>query len=124
MIRALIAACLTATVAAAPEATVTPLVTQDLAGLDGQEGTMILVEYPPGGSDAEHRHDAHAFVYVLEGAVVMQVKGGKEVTVGPGQTFHESPEDVHSVSRNASRTKPARFLVFFVKRKGAPIIGS
>jgi quercetin dioxygenase-like cupin family protein len=124
MIRALIAACLTATVAAAQEARVTPLVTQDLAGLDGQEGTMILVEYPPGGSDAEHRHDAHAFVYVLEGAVVMQVKGGKEVTVGPGQTFHESPEDVHSVSRNASRTKPARFLVFFVKRKGAPIIGS
>jgi quercetin dioxygenase-like cupin family protein len=124
MIRALIAACLTATVAAAQEARVTPLVTQDLAGLDGQEGTMILAEYPPGGSDAEHRHDAHAFVYVLEGAVVMQVKGGKEVTVGPGQTFHESPEDVHSVSRNASRTKPARFLVFFVKRKGAPIIGS
>ncbi len=124
MLKALIAVCLTATVAAAQEARVTPLLTQDRAGLAGQEGTLVVVEYPPGGSDAEHRHHAHAFVYVLEGTVVMQVKGGKEVTLGPGETFHESPEDVHTVSRNASKTKPARFLVFFVKRKGAPIIGS
>ena len=94
--------------------------TQELAGKDGKEGTMQLVEYAPGGSDAEHRHNASVFVYVLEGAVVMQVKGGKEVTLGPGQTFYESPKDVHTVSRNASTTKPAKFLVFLVKQKGAP----
>jgi hypothetical protein len=81
---------------------------------------MVTVEYAPGGSSAEHRHNAHTFVYVLEGTVVMQVKGGREVTLGPGQTFYESPEDVHTVSKNASDTKPAKFLVFFVKEKGAP----
>ena len=122
MTKVLIALCLaTATAtAAAQEAKVTPLMTQELAGKDGKEGTMIMVEYAPGGSDAQHRHNAYAFVYVLEGAVVMQVKGGKEVTLGPGQTFYESPEDVHTVSRNASTTKPAKFLVFIVKQKGAP----
>ena len=76
---------------------------------------MVTVEYAPGASSAEHRHNAHTFVYVLEGSVTMQVKGGKEVTLGPGQTFYESPEDVHTVSKNASSTKPAKFLVFFVK---------
>ena len=122
MTKMLIALCLAAAAAAAAaqEAKVTPLVTQDLAGIDGKEGTMVMVEYAPGGSDAQHRHSAYAFVYVLEGAVVMQVKGGKEVTLGPGQTFYESPEDVHTVSRNASTTKPAKFVVFFVKQKGAP----
>ena len=97
--------------ASAQEAKVTPLMTQELAGTDGKEGTMVMVEYQPGGSSPAHRHNAYAFVYVLEGAVVMQVKDGKEVTLGPGQTFYESPEDVHTVSRNASTTKPARFLV-------------
>jgi quercetin dioxygenase-like cupin family protein len=121
MTKVLIALCLAAATAAAQEAKVTPLMTQELAGIDGKEGTMVMVEYAPGGSDAEHRHHAYAFVYVLEGAVVMQVKGGEEVTLGPGQTFHESPEDVHTVSRNASTTTPAKFLVFFVKQKGAPI---
>ncbi len=121
MTKVLIALCLAAATATAQEAKVTPLMTQDLAGTDGQEGEMQMVEYAPGGWDAEHRHNASVFVYVLEGAVVMQVKGGKEVTVGPGQTFYESPEDVHTVSRNASTTKPAKFLVFFVKQKGAPI---
>ena len=106
--------------ATAQEAKVTTLMTQEMAGKDGKEGTMQLVEYAPGGSDAAHRHDASVFVYVLEGAVVMQVKGGKEVTLGPGQTFYESPKDVHTVSRNASTSKPAKFLVFFVKQKGAP----
>jgi quercetin dioxygenase-like cupin family protein len=106
--------------AAAQDAKVTPLMTKDLTGIAGREATMVTVEYPPGGSSAEHRHNAHTFVYVLEGSVVMQVKGGKEVTLGPGQTFYESPEDIHSVSRNASTTKPAKFLVFFVKQKGAP----
>ena len=85
---------------------------------------MITVDYPPGSSDPIHRHNAHAFVYVLEGSVVMQVRGGKQVTLTPGQTFYEGPDDVHVVSRNASGTKPAKFLVFFVKDKGAPILVS
>jgi quercetin dioxygenase-like cupin family protein len=114
-----IALCLTVC-AAAQDAKVTPLMAKDLTGIAGREATMVTVEYPPGGSSAEHRHNAHTFVYVLEGSVVMQVKGGKEVTLGPGQTFYESPEDIHTVSRNASTTKPAKFLVFFVKQKGAP----
>ena len=121
LIPLLIALCLAAATAAAQEAKVTPLMTQDLAGINGKEGTLTMVEYAPGGSDPAHRHNASVFVYVLEGAVVMQVKGGKEVTLGPGQTFYESPGDVHAVSRNASTTKPAKFLVFFVKQKGAPL---
>jgi quercetin dioxygenase-like cupin family protein len=106
--------------AAAQDTKVTPLMTKDLAGTAGNEAMMVTVEYAPGASSTEHRHNAYTFVYVLEGSVVMQVKGGKEVTLGPGQTFYESPEDIHTVSRNASSTKPARFLVFFVKQKGAP----
>lgn len=102
-------------------AKVTPLLTKDLAGMaEGKEGVMLTVEYAPGAASTEHRHNAHTFVYVLEGSVVMQVRGGQEVTLGPGQTFYESPADIHSVSRNASTTKPAKFLVFFVKEKGAP----
>lgn len=120
MKRVLIALCLAAGAPAAEDAKVTLLMTKDLAGIAGKEGAMVTVEYAPGGSSARHRHNADTFVYVLEGSVVMQVKGGKEVTLGPGQAFYESPEDVHTVSRNASSTKPARFLVFFVKRKGAP----
>jgi len=80
------------------------------------------VEYPPGSSDPIHRHKAHAFVYVLEGSVVMQVRGGKQVTLTPGQTFYEGPDDVHVVGRNASGTKPAKFVVFLVKDKGAPVV--
>ena len=121
MTKVLIALCLAAATAAAQEAKETPLMTQDLAGIDGKEGTMVMVECASGGSDAVHRHHAYAFVYVLEGAVVMQVQGGQEVTLGPVQTFHESPEDVHTVSRNASTSQPAKFLVVFVKQKGAPI---
>lgn len=83
---------------------------------------MILVEYPPGSSDPIHRHNAEAFVYVLEGSVVMQVKGGKQVTLTPGQTFYEGPDDVHVVGRNASTTQPAKFVVFLVKDKGAPVV--
>ncbi len=112
--------CLAAVAMAADDAKVTPLLSKDLAGIAGKEGTMVTVEYPPGGSSAVHRHNAHTFVYVLEGSVVMQVKGGKEVTLGPGQTFYESPDDIHSVSKNASSTQPAKFLVFFVKDQGAP----
>jgi quercetin dioxygenase-like cupin family protein len=106
----------------AQETKVTELLSKDLTNLPGKEGLMITVEYPPGGSDPIHRHIAHAFVYVLEGSVVMQVKGGKEVTLTPGQTFYEGPDDVHIVGRNASNTKPARFVVFLVKDKGAPVL--
>ena len=118
--KVLIAICQVAAAAAAQEAKVTPLMTQELTGIAGKEAVMVTVEFAPGASSTEHRHNAYTFVYVLEGTVVMQVKGGKEVTLGPGQTFYESPEDVHTVSRNASSTKPAKFLVFFVKQKGAP----
>jgi quercetin dioxygenase-like cupin family protein len=106
----------------AQEGKVTSLITKDLTEFSGKEGLMITVEYAPGGSDPVHRHDAHAFVYVLEGSIVMQVKGGKEVTLKPGQTFYEGPKDVHVVSRNASKTTPAKFLFFFVKDKAAPVL--
>jgi quercetin dioxygenase-like cupin family protein len=115
----LIALCLTV-MALGQDAKVTPLVAKDLTGMAGKEATMITVEYAPGASSAVHRHNAHTFVYVLEGSVVMRVNGEKEVTLGPGQTFYESPQDVHTVSKNASSTKPAKILVFMVKDKGAP----
>src|SRR5499425_813303 len=105
-----------------PEAKVTTLFSKDLPDFPGKEGLMITVEYPPGGSDPIHRHNAHAFVYVLEGSIVMQVRGGKEVTLTPGQTFYEGTSDVHVVGRNASQTKPAKFVVFLVKDKGAPVL--
>ena len=105
-----------------PEAKVTDLMSKDLTDLPNKEGLMITVEYPPGASDPVHRHNAHAFVYVLEGSIIMQVKGGKEVTLTPGQTFYEGPNDVHVVGRNASNTKPAKFVVFLVKEKGAPVV--
>lgn len=107
---------------AAQEAMVAELLSKDLTNLPGKEGLMITVEYPPGSSDPIHRHKAHAFVYVLEGSVVMQVRGGKQVTLTPGQTFYEGPDDVHVVGRNASGTKPAKFVVFLVKDKGAPVV--
>jgi quercetin dioxygenase-like cupin family protein len=101
---------------------VTPLLSKDLTGIPNKEGQMVVVDYAPGGADSMHRHKAHVFVYVLKGAVVMQVKGGKEVTVGAGETFYEGPDDIHLVSRNASDTQSAKFLVFFVKDKGAPVL--
>jgi uncharacterized protein YbjT (DUF2867 family)/quercetin dioxygenase-like cupin family protein len=104
------------------EAKLTELMSKDLTDLPGKEGLMLVIEYPPGSSDPIHRHNAHGFIYVLEGSIVMQVRGGKEVTLTPGQTFYEGPEDVHVVGRNASQTKPAKFVVFFVKNKGAPVL--
>jgi quercetin dioxygenase-like cupin family protein len=104
------------------EAKVTPLSTKDLPDLPGKEGLTLLVEYPPGSTDPIHRHNAHAFVYVIEGSIVMQVRGGKEVTLTAGQTFYEGPDDVHVVGRNASQAKPAKFVVFMVKDKGAPVV--
>jgi len=115
-------ACLMSATLVAQEANVMQLMSKDLTDLPNKEGVMITVEYPPGASDPTHRHNAHAFVYVLEGSVVMQVRGGKEVTLTPGQTFYEGPDDVHIVGRNASKTKPAKFVVFLVKNKGAPLL--
>ena len=106
----------------AQEAKVTPLMTKELADMPGKEGLMLLVEYPPNSKDAVHRHNAHAFVYVLEGTVVMQLKGGKSETLTAGQTFYEGPEDVHVVGRNASDTKPAKFVVLLLKKQGAPAV--
>src|SRR6516225_9812250 len=97
------------------EAKGTQLMSKDLTTYPGKEGLMITVEYPPGSKDPIHRHNAYGFIYVLEGSIVMQVRGGKEVTLTPGQTFYEGPDDVHVVGRNASQTKPAKFVVFFVK---------
>ena len=105
----------------AQQAEVAPLMSRDLNDIPGKEVAMITVTYPPGSSDPVHRHYAHAFVYVLEGSVVMQVKGGKEVTLTPGQTFYEGPDDIHVVGRNASKTQPAKFLVVMLKDKGSPI---
>ena len=106
----------------APQATVKSLTSKDLPEFPGKEVLMITVDYPPGAVDPIHRHNAHAFVYVLEGSIIMQVKGGKEVTLTPGQTFYEGPDDVHVVGKNASTTKPAKFVVFFVKDKGTPVL--
>ena len=106
----------------AQQPAITELMSRDLADTPGKEVVMITVEYPPGWSDPVHRHDAQGFIYVLAGTVVMQVKGGKEVTLSPGQTFYEGPDDVHVIGRNASKTKPVKLLVVLVKRKGAPIL--
>ncbi|RVG72217.1 cupin domain-containing protein [Sinorhizobium meliloti] len=109
-------------VAAEDGARVTPLMSKDLQDYPGKEGLMLSVEYEPGGSSPIHRHDAHAFVYVLEGSIVMQVKGDEEITVAPGETYYESPSDIHLVSRNASKTNPARFVVVLLKNKDAPAV--
>ena len=114
--------CLMTGTAAAQEPKVTALMSKDLPESPGKEALMITVEHAPGGASAIHKHNAHAFVYVLEGSVVMQLKGGQQVTLSPGQTFYEGPDDVHGVDRNASSTKPAKFLVFLIKDKGAPVL--
>lgn len=106
----------------AQQAEVTPLMTKELADIPGKEALMITVVYPPGAGDPVHRHNAHAFIYVLEGSAVMQLKGGKQVTVTAGQTFYEGPDDVHVIGRSASSTKPAKLLVLLVKNQGAPVV--
>ena len=121
MKKALIVLCLMAGTLMAQEAKVTPLLSKDLPDLPGKEGRMVVVDYLPGGSSAVHRHNADVFVYVIEGSVVMQVKGGKQMTLTAGQSFYEAPGDIHLVSKNASTTAPAKFVVFFVKDKGAPV---
>ena len=119
---ALVLLCLMTGTAMAQEPKVTPLMEKDLPDYPGKEALMITVEHAPGGSSAIHRHNAHAFVYVLEGSVVMQLKGGQEVTLTAGQAFYEGPDDVHIVDRNASKTEPAKFLVVLIKNKGAPAV--
>jgi quercetin dioxygenase-like cupin family protein len=101
---------------------ITPLITKDLAGFPGEQALMYTVDFPPGFSSPVHRHNAQVSVYVLEGSVEMQVRGQKKVTLGPGESFYEDPNDIHIVSRNASSTKPARFLVFLINKKGAPLV--
>jgi quercetin dioxygenase-like cupin family protein len=107
---------------AAQAAKVTELQSRPIAGVPGKEGTMILVEYAPGDVDPIHRHDASVFLYVLEGTIIMQVKGGERVTLHLGQTYFEGPDDVHIVGRNASLTEPAKFIAVMVKNQGAPIL--
>jgi quercetin dioxygenase-like cupin family protein len=119
---ALVLLCLMTGAAMAQQAKVTPLMMKELTDNPGKEVLMITVDYPPGSSDPIHRHNAQAFVYVLEGSIVMQVRGGKEVTLTPGETFYEGPDDIHVVGRNASSTKPAKFVVFLIKNKGAPVV--
>ena len=102
--------------------TITDLITKDLAGFPGKEVLMYTVDFPPGFASPVHRHDAQVCVYVLEGSVVMQVRGGKELTLLPGQSFYEDPNDIHVVSRNASSTKSAKFLVFLIHKKGDPLV--
>ena len=115
-------ALLTAPANAAPQPVVVPVMQKDLADLPGKEMLMITVEYPPGTVESVHRHDAHAFLYVLEGTIVEQVRGGKEVTLTPGQTFYEGPDDVHTVGRNASASEPAKFVVVLLKKKGVDAV--
>ena len=109
-----------ATTSSAQESVATALFQTDLPDIEGREAVVLEVEYPPGVASTSHRHNAHTFVYVLEGTVVMQVAGDEPQTLVAGQTFYESPNDIHSVSRNASATKSAKILVFFIKKIGAP----
>jgi quercetin dioxygenase-like cupin family protein len=115
-------ACAVAGASAAEPVRVTDLMTKALADVPGKEVSMITVDFAPGAADPVHRHNASAFVYVLEGSIVMQMKGEKQVTLRPGETFYEAPDGIHLVGRNASDTAPAKFLVFLVKEKGAPIL--
>ena len=122
---ALVLACsaqLTQPAHAAPQPVVVPVMRKDLRDVPGKEMLMLTVDYPPGAVESIHRHDAYAFVYVLEGSIVEQVRGGKEVTLTPGQTFYEGPNDVHTVGRNASTTKPAKFVVVLLKKKGVDAV--
>jgi len=114
--------CLMTSPAMAQEPAFVTAMTKDLAGVPGKEVLMFTVEFPPGWADPVHRHDAQGLIYVLEGSIVMQVRGGQEVTLTPGQSYYEGPNDVHVVGRNASTTKPAKFLVVLIKAKGAPLL--
>jgi quercetin dioxygenase-like cupin family protein len=106
---------------AKPEEIVARLLTQPLPDMPGKEIVMLTVEYVPGGASLPHRHDAHVFVYVLEGEFRTQIAGHDPVTLKAGQVFYESPQDIHQTSANASQTKAARILVFALKDKNKPL---
>ena len=106
---------------AAPVADVKELMSKPLTDIPGKEGLVLLVTYPPGSADEIHRHNAHAFVYVIEGSIVMQLRDAEPVTLKAGETFYEGPNDVHIVGRNASDSQPAKFVVFLVKKQGVPV---
>jgi quercetin dioxygenase-like cupin family protein len=114
--------CLVSVPLSAQHPTVTPVMAKELTDIPGKEVLMVTVEFAPGGADPVHRHNAHGFIYVLEGSVVMQVKGGKAVTLTAGQSFYEGPDDVHSVGRNASSTRPAKLLAVLLKDKGTAAV--
>jgi quercetin dioxygenase-like cupin family protein len=114
--------CLISVPLSAQHPTVAPVMTKELTDIPGKEVLMLTVEFAPGGADPVHRHNAHGVIYVLEGSVVMQVKGGKPVTLAAGQTFYEGPDDVHVVGRNASSTRPAKLLAVLLKDKGTPAL--
>ena len=122
MLAFLITSTLTLTSPLMAQETIKPIMTHALADVPGNEVLMYTVDFPAGFSSPVHRHNAQVSVYVLEGSVVMQVKGGKEITLGPGQSFYEGPNDIHTVGRNASATKPAKFIVVLLKDKGAPVV--
>lgn len=107
---------------AASETEIKPLLTKEFADIAGKEGVLLSVTYAPGAKGSVHRHNAHAFIYVLEGSVTMQLKGKEQVTLKAGDTFYEDPNDIHVVGKNASATEPAKFLVFFVKNKNADLV--
>jgi quercetin dioxygenase-like cupin family protein len=111
-----------ASAAEPPAAVATPLMLKELTDIPGKEALMLHVVYPPGSRDQAHRHDAHAFIYVLEGSIVMQLKGSEPVTVKAGQVFYEGPDDVHLIGRNASATQPASFVVVLIKKRGAEVV--
>jgi quercetin dioxygenase-like cupin family protein len=118
---ALCAGALASLLAAAPAFAAGPLMMKDVIGLPGKEVRVMTIDSAPGASSPMHRHNGQVFVYVLSGTMVMQVKGSPPVTVGPGQTFYEDPNDIHAMSRNASDKEPAKFLVFMIMDKGAPV---
>jgi len=118
----LLTACSAQAKQSAPAAIVKEVMTKELADYPGKEALMLTVVYPPGSVDPVHRHHAHAFVYVLEGSIIMGLRGGKTVTLTPGQTFYEGPNDVHTIGRNASRTKPAKFVVLLLKDSRTPAV--
>jgi quercetin dioxygenase-like cupin family protein len=106
----------------ASDVQVVPLAVRPFPEISGKEGAMLTVELAPGASSLPHRHRAHTFVYMLEGSIAMQVEGGPVVTLTAGQTFYESPNDIHAVSKNMSATERAKFVVFFVKDAGQPFV--
>lgn len=98
------------------------LTSQDLPKMDGDNliVTIQQLEYVPGGTSDAHRHNGCTFVYVLEGALVARIDDGPEKIYRPGEMFYEPPLHLHAVSKNASQTEPAKFLVFRVIEKGKP----